>query len=97
MEYWIKDTNTKRVVKSSPRQHKVLGANWRRVPPPLRLQKVVKPEKKEIIEEVVVNDEMTKQEYIAAIKGMNLGLKSIHLYSLEKLKKTYESNQQKDR
>ena len=106
-DIFIQDINTERVFRGTMRMLKVLGPNYRRTahpagPPTREVPKTTAP-KKEVAdtkepetESKPQEKEMTREEYIEAIKAMRLGLKGVHLYSLDKLKKTYEDNVEKD-
>ncbi len=106
MEIYIQDQNTGRVIKSTERALKILGPNWRRVAtpkmqPPKTAEVKTAVEVKEPVKEVKtpveeVKREMTREDYIEAIRATGAKLKGLHLYSLDKLKETYEAENQKD-
>lgn len=85
--YTVKDLTTGRVIQCTKTELDMLGKNYVVIQEP-KTQPKAEPKAKKT--EVKPEKEYTREEYIAMLKEMDLGLKGLHLYSLEKLKKTYE-------
>ena len=105
MDIYIQDRTTGRVIKSTDKQLKMLGPNFRRVAAPRtpapkaakepEKAKVQEPEIKELDSaEQEEQQEMTRQEYLNALKDMGVKKKGLHLYNIDKLKALYDESKE---
>ena len=106
MDIWVKDRSTGRVIKVTERDYRALGASYRRVNAPIRdnpkKPKVEEPkvepkaelkvEEPKVIEPKVevVEEELTREQYLEFIKGSGFKKPGLHNAKLETLKKIYD-------
>jgi len=82
----VRNTETGHIGRCTERDLSYLGSKYVVVKD---RPQVLKPDEKPIPKPVTEEKELTKDQLVEALKGF--GLKGLHLYSLEKLRETYES------